>query len=81
MGCCGKAREAVRLEYASVTPEAATARPLQPGVTIRYLGRSPILIRVPHTGHAHAFRPGEPDHLVDSHDAEVLIRTGLFRMS
>jgi hypothetical protein len=77
MGCCGRARDAVRQEYASVTPEAA--RPLQPGAAIRYLGRSPILIRGPLTGRAWTFRPGEPDQLVDPHDAEVLVRTGLFR--
>jgi hypothetical protein len=79
MGCCGRARDAVRQEYASVTPEAAPARPLQPGAAIRYLGRSPILIRGPLTGRAWTFRPGEPDQLVDPHDAEVLVRTGLFR--
>ena len=80
MGCCGKAREAIRQEYASVTPEPAAARPPQPGIAIRYLGRSPLLIRGPRTGRAWTFRPGEPDQLVDPLDAEVLVRTGLFRL-
>jgi len=78
MGCCGKAREAVRQEYASVTPEPSPARPLPSSVAIRYLGHSPILVRGPHTGRVCRFRPGEPDQFVDPQDAEVLVRTGLW---
>jgi hypothetical protein len=81
MGCCGKAREAARGEYASVTPQTATAQPAEQSVTIRYLGRSAIRIRGPRTGHVYVFRPGEPDQLISHRDAEVLLRTGLFRVA
>jgi len=79
MGCCGKAREAARAEYASVTPGTVTAQRAQPGVAIRYLGRSAILVRGPRTGQVSTFRPGEPGRLIDPRDAEVLLRTGIFR--
>ena len=79
MGCCGKAREEARREYASVTPETATAQPTQPGVALRYLGRSAILIKGPRTGRVCTFRPGESGQVIDSRDAEVLLRTDLFQ--
>ncbi len=79
MGCCGKAREAARGQYASVTPETVVAQLPQPGVAILYLGHSAILIRGPRTGRACTFRPGEAGQLIDPSDAEVLVRTGLFR--
>lgn len=81
MGCCGKAREAARGEYVSVTTETATAQPGQLGVVIRYLGQSAILVRGPRTGHVYAFRPGEPDQIIDHRDADVLLRTGLLRLA
>ncbi len=81
MGCCGKAREAARGEYASVTPQKVTAQPGYAGVTLRYLGRYAIRIRIPRTGCVNTFRPEEPDQLIDRRDAEVLLRTGLFRLA
>lgn len=81
MGCCGKAREAARGEYASVTPKAAIAQPGQLGGVIRYLGQSAILVRGPRTGRVYAFRPGEPDQVIDHRDAEVLLRTGFLRLA
>ena len=79
MGCCGKSREAIRSHYVSETPETASAQTKLPGVALRYLGRYAILVRGPRTGRACTFRPGEPDQLIDPRDAEVLVRTGLFR--
>jgi hypothetical protein len=79
MGCCGKAREAARSGYASVTPEAAATPEIRPGVAMRHLGASAILIRGPRTGRAYAFHPGGPDQVVDPRDAEVLLRMEIFR--
>jgi hypothetical protein len=79
MACCGKARATVRAEYASVTQGTATAQPKPPGVTIRYLGESTVLIRGPRTGRAYMFYPGESSRDVDPRDAEVLLRMDLFR--
>ncbi len=81
MGCCGKAREVVRGEYSSVTSRAVTAQPARESVEISYLGRSAIRIRGPRTGRVCTFRPEEPDELIDRRDAEVLLRTGLFRLA
>ncbi len=81
MGCCGKAREADRGEYASVTPRVATPQPEHDGVRVRYLGRSAIRIRGPRTGLICTFRPGEANQRIDRRDAEVLLRTGLFTLA
>jgi hypothetical protein len=48
-------------------------------VTLHYLESSPIVARGPSTGRRYEFSKALPDQLVDSRDAEHLLRTGFFR--
>ena len=76
MGCCNEARKSERSRFASVTTELE--QPKQYGVTLRYIGLSAIIVRGPRTGQSYTFQVGDTDYLIDSRDAEVLLRTGLF---
>ena len=78
MPCCGKNRSAEPSRYASVTRNTPL-EPLQHGATLRYTGGSAILLRGPRTGRVYTFTRESPEQIVASVDAEVLLRTGLFR--
>lgn len=88
MGCCGEKRAALRKE--PLPPQAPAVRPapgpappvVQAGrqhVAIRYLERSPILVRGPVTGREYTFSGAHPDQAVDTRDAPALLKTRFFR--
>ncbi len=81
MGCCDEARKADQYQFPSVTPETDPVLPEQPTMELRYLGRAAIILCGPRSGQSYIFQPGEAAWRVDWRDAEVLLRTGLFRRS
>jgi|ERR1019366_7515772 hypothetical protein len=48
-------------------------------VNLRYLEKSPILVRGPATGRQYDFSRARPVQAVDARDAEALLRTRFFR--
>jgi hypothetical protein len=48
-------------------------------VPLRYVERSPILVRGPATGQQYQFSGTQPIQSVDPRDAEALLRTRFFR--
>lgn len=62
-------------QAAASSPGAGAA----PGVRLRYLERSPVLVRGPVTGRQYEFSGSRPVQRVDGRDAEALLRTGFFR--
>jgi hypothetical protein len=49
-------------------------------VALRYLERSPVLVRGPATGRRYSFSAQTPVLPVDRHDAAALARTRFFRL-
>lgn len=60
-------------------PVAVPAQSLSSSVSLRYLERSPILVRGPITGRHYQFSAAQPVQPVDSRDADALVRTRFFR--
>jgi hypothetical protein len=48
-------------------------------MTVRYVEKSPVLVRGPATGRQYEFSGAHPTQNVDSRDAEALLRTRFFR--
>ncbi len=72
-------RDSVRLGLTQpvLRPAGGAAQSL----TLRYNGKSGIVVRGPATGRAYAFSAGAPVHAVDLRDAAVLLRTNYFRQA
>lgn len=63
-------------------PEAVSSGvPAYLSVRLRYLERSPILVRGPETGRQYRFSATEPLQTVDPRDAPALLRSGFFRQA
>jgi hypothetical protein len=90
MPCCGQKRAALANSRPQSDPAPAT-RPtsrseLPPpapspanGVRLRYLHRSPVLVRGASTGLFYRFSAEESEAIVDACDAAALERTGFFQ--
>jgi hypothetical protein len=63
---------------ASQQTQAGT-RPVYSSVTLRYLEKSPILVRGPVTDQQYEFSGARPVQSVDARDAAALLRTRFFR--
>jgi hypothetical protein len=50
-------------------------------VQLRYIERSPILVRGPVTGREYKFSASQPVEAIDARDAAALLRTGFFRQN
>ena len=57
----------------------AAAEPAHAFVRLRYLERSPILVRGPASGQQYRFSADQPIQSVDARDAESLLGTRYFR--
>ncbi len=92
MPCCGKSRSgSVNVVPPRNTPparsptSAAPSRPspapagLSSPVKLRYLEKSPIVVRGPATGRQYDFSAVRPVQAVDVRDADALVRTRFFR--
>ena len=51
----------------------------RPPVNVRYLEKSPVLVRGPATSRQYEFSLARPVQAVEAHDAEALLRTRFFR--
>jgi hypothetical protein len=71
MGCCGQKRRDWSRPSQSVDEQEL--------VTLRYLERSPILVRGSLTGRHYQFSDATPVQAVDPRNATALLRTGFFR--
>ena len=77
VGCCGKARAALR---ANVRGSAAPlARPVNVGPHDQPRLAVPALRRLRHIGRTYVFTPAEPVQTVHPADADILLRSGHFR--
>lgn len=81
VGCCGKARAALR---ANVQGSAARlARPTSVGPLdhprLENVRRESLRVRGGTTGLTYVFTPGEPVQTVHPADADILLRSGHFR--
>lgn len=52
---------------------------IQGSVSIRYLHRSPLVVRGAKTGRHYLFSSGQPVLAVDARDVESVLRIGVFR--
>jgi|GraSoiStandDraft_35_1057300.scaffolds.fasta_scaffold1804181_2 hypothetical protein len=71
MGCCGQRRTEWNGLSQNIDESGA--------VMLRYLERSPILVRGSSTGRHYQFSGTHPVQAVDSRDATALLSTGFFR--
>ena len=62
---------------ATITP-VAWAGPVDSPVAVRYLERSPVLVRGPATGRVYEFSSADAVQSVDGRDASALLRTRFF---
>lgn len=60
------------------TPPSRAERPL-PRAHVCYLGTAASVVRGPVSGFAYAFSPAQPVRNVDARDAQVMLRSRLFR--
>jgi hypothetical protein len=60
-------------------PTPGLTGPTHSSVSLRYLERSPILVRGPATGREYSFSGTHPVQPVDARDAEAFLRTRFFR--
>lgn len=85
MGCCGQRRAALRSAGSRLRlPALAPQPPPTPGsaaeeVRLAYLANASIRVRGTVTQRTYAFSGASPVQSVHPHDADALLRTGLFR--
>ncbi len=87
MGCCGQGRAALRSAGsrlrlsapASPPPPPATPGPDAEEVRLAYLANASIRVRGTVTRRTYAFSGASAVQSVHPHDADALLRTGLFR--
>ncbi len=89
MGCCGQHRAELKrtltitsLPKPSANPVSGTPVVPETGsARLRYARNGAILVRGPVSGRVYEFGTANPECDVDLRDAEVLLRTDLFRRS
>jgi hypothetical protein len=85
MSCCGQGRRAAaRAHPASPAPPAPRDDTPEPEptarVTVEYRGRAPALYRSRDGGRLYAFSPGRRIRRLPRGDAQLLLRSPLFRL-
>lgn len=76
--CCGQNRARARQSY-SVAPASPISAPATSEQQVRFLGSGSLVVRGTHSGRSYVFSSADPDVSVDARDAEVLLKTKLFR--
>jgi|KBSMisStaDraftv2_1062788.scaffolds.fasta_scaffold27229_4 hypothetical protein len=76
--CCGQNRARARQAH-SVTSPRPHFKPAMSEQRVRFLGLGSLVVKGAHSGRLYSFSSDHPDLNVDTMDAEVLMKTGLFR--
>ncbi len=79
--CCGqkraKAKSALSITHLNWPDKS---KPRQAELRVRFLGSGSLIVKGAYSGMSYLFSSEDPDQTVDARDAEVLTRTGLFRL-
>jgi hypothetical protein len=81
MSCCGQKREAMQSPRRTipVLPTPPSSPAARPRTLVEFRGSGAYLVEGRHTRAVYRFSAQQPTQWIDVQDAEVLIRTGLFR--
>ncbi len=78
--CCGQKRQAIQPRRTiTVTPREAPPATSQRRSPLVFRGTGAYLVTGPHSREVYHFSPGQLEQWVDTRDAAVLLRTGLFQ--
>lgn len=84
MSCCGKRRAAVRTSRSPLPsappPVVDDAEEPTAGVAVEYRGQAPALYRARDGDRLYAFSPGRRVRRLPRSDAQLLLRSRLFRL-